>query len=191
MKITKNKFVSLTYDLYAGEESDRELMESATRERPLSFIYGLGSMLELFEKNISQLEPGDKFNFTLAPAEAYGEYVQEHVVELPKKVFEINGKFNDAVVKEGATLPMMDSNGGHINGSVLEIKDDVVVMDFNHPLAGETLNFIGEVIDVHEPTEQEIAEMNKAMRGGCGCNCDECDDCDDDGCGDDCDCHKH
>ena len=51
---------------------------------------------------------------------------------------------------------MMDSNGNRMNGSVLEVKDDIVVMDFNHPLAGETLHFSGEVIDVHEPTAEEI-----------------------------------
>jgi len=187
MKITNNKFVSLSYDLYVGEEGDRELMESATRERPLNFIYGLGAMLEAFERNINLLSAGDKFEFTLSPAEAYGEHVTDHIVELPKKIFEINGKFDSDMVKEGATLPMMDSNGSHINGSVLEIKDDVVVMDFNHPLAGETLHFSGEVLDVHNPTEAEIAELNKAM-SGCGCDCDSCHDED---CGDDCDCHTH
>jgi FKBP-type peptidyl-prolyl cis-trans isomerase SlyD len=62
-------------------------------------------------------------------------------------------------------------------GSVLEIKEEVVVMDFNHPLAGETLQFDGEVIDVHEPTPQEIAALSQ--EGGCGCGCDSCDsDCD-------------
>ena len=61
------------------------------------------------------------------------------------------------MIKEGNTVPMMDSNGNRMNGSVLEVKEDVVVMDFNHPLAGETLHFNGEVIDVHEPTAEEIA----------------------------------
>ena len=50
------------------------------------------------------------------------------------------------MIKEGNTVPMMDSNGNRMNGSVLEVKDDIVVMDFNHPLAGETLHFSGEVI---------------------------------------------
>jgi len=176
MKITRNKYVSVSYDLYVGEEGeDNELMESATAERPLKFIFGMGLMLEAFEKNINGLQKGNKFDFTLKPEEAYGVFVEEHVAELPKKIFEVNGKFDTEMVKEGATLPMMDSNGGRINGSVLEIKDDVVVMDFNHPLAGETLHFIGEVLDVHDPTEAELAEINKSL-GGCGegCGCDDC-----------------
>jgi FKBP-type peptidyl-prolyl cis-trans isomerase SlyD len=81
------------------------------------------------------------------------------------------------------TLPMVNSDGERMNGSVIEIKGDVITMDFNHPLAGENLHFSGEILDVHEPTEEEIAEMNETMGAGCGCSC--CEDCGDD---DDCCC---
>jgi FKBP-type peptidyl-prolyl cis-trans isomerase SlyD len=186
MRISKNKFVSVTYDLNVGEENEQELMERATKERPLEFIYGTGSMLPAFEENIKELEPGAKFRFSITPADAYGEYMEDHVVELPKHIFEVNGKFDDEYIKEGATLPMMNSNGERMNGSVLEIKEDMIVMDFNHPLADETLHFSGEVLDVHEPTEEEIAAMNSAMGGRCGCG--ECEgDADGCGCGDDAD----
>ena len=103
--------------------------------------------------------------------------MEDHVVELPKTVFEVDGKFDDEYIVEGVTLPMMNENGERMNGSVLEVKDRVVVMDFNHPLAGETLHFNGEILDVHEPSEEEIAAMNSAM--ACGCGCSECDTCDD------------
>ena len=103
-------------------------------------------------------------------------------MDLPKNIFEVDGKFDSEMIQEGNTVPMMDSNGNRMNGSVLEVRDDVVVMDFNHPLAGETLHFKGEVIDVHEPTAEEIAAMT-APAGGCGCGCDSCGG----GCGD----HEH
>ncbi|MDR2913709.1 MAG: FKBP-type peptidyl-prolyl cis-trans isomerase [Tannerella sp.] len=192
MRISKNKFVSVTYDLNVGQDDERELMERATEEHPLQFIFDTGTMLPAFEENIKDLEKGSKFQFSLTPENAYGEYIEEHVVELPKNIFEVNGKFDDEGIKEGVTLPMMNSNGERMNGSVLEVKDDVVVMDFNHPLAGETLHFSGEVIDVHDPTEEEIAAMNQMMGGGCGCGCDECGDDHDceGGCGDqDCGCN--
>ena len=176
MKITKDKFVSVIYDLNVGNDDERELMESATVERPLQFIFGTDAMLPAFEANIQNLEKGDKFTFSLTPGEAYGEYVAEHVVELPKKVFETNGKFDDEYIVEGITLPMMDSAGNRMNGSVLEVKENAIVMDFNHPLAGETLHFSGQVIDVHDPTKEEIAAINQAMSGGCGCSCDSCGD---------------
>ena len=179
MKIAKNKFVSITYDLHVGDDDERELMEKTTVERPLQFIFGTDSMLPAFEESIKNLEKDSVFNFSLTPEQAYGEFVEEHVVELPKKIFEIDGKFDDSAVTEGITLPMMNADGQRMNGSVLEIKKDVVVMDFNHPLAGETLHFSGVVLDVHDPTEQEIEAINQAMSGGCGCSCDECSECDD------------
>ncbi|MDR0836521.1 MAG: FKBP-type peptidyl-prolyl cis-trans isomerase [Tannerella sp.] len=193
MRISKNKFVTVTYDLNVGEGNERDLMERATTERPLKFIFGTGSMLPAFEDSLKELETGGKFDFSIAPEDAYGEYNEDFVVEVPKKVFEVNGKFDDENVKEGTTLPMLDSNGERMMGSVLYVKEDLVVMDFNHPLAGETLHFNGEVLDIHEPTEEEIIEFNKAMTGGgcgCGCACDPDCDCDEDcDCGDEnCDC---
>lgn len=176
MKISTNKFVSVTYDLNVGEGDERELMERATAEQPLQFVFGMGMMLPAFEDQLKGLAVGDKFQFTLSPEDAYGEYHDENVVELPKNIFEVEGKFDDEFIKEGETVPMMDSNGQRMNGSVLEVKEDVVVMDFNHPLAGETLNFSGEVLEVHESTAEEIAAITG---GGCGCGCDDCStDCD-------------
>ena len=182
MKISANKFVAVTYDLYVGEGEERELMEKATREVPLKFIYGTGSMIQAFEDALMGLESGAAFDFTITPENAYGEYNEDYVLDLPKNIFEVDGKFDSEMIQEGNTVPMMDSNGNRMNGSVLEVRDDVVVMDFNHPLAGETLHFKGEVIDVHEPTAEEIAAMT-APAGGCGCGCDSCGG----GCGD----HEH
>ena len=179
MKISKNKFISVTYDLNVGDEDDRELMESATEEQPLQFIFGTGTMLPAFEENIKNLETGSEFQFSLTPENAYGEYIEENKVELPKSIFEVNGKFDDEYIVEGVTLPMMSSTGERMNGSVLEVKEGVVVMDFNHPLAGETLHFSGKIIDVHEPTIEEIAAINQAMGAGCGGGCD-CEGCSDD-----------
>ncbi len=172
MKITENKFVAVTYDLCVGEE--RELMERATNEVPLKFIFGMNMMLPAFEKALKGLGVGDTFSFSIAPEDAYGEYKEEHVLELPKNMFEVDGKFDEEMIQEGKTVPMMDSDGNRLNGSVLEVKDDIVIMDFNHPLAGETLLFEGVVIDVHEPTVEEITELT-APAGGCGgCGCDGC-----------------
>jgi len=174
MKITTNKFVSVAYDLYVGEGEERELMERASPDRPLQFIFGADSMLPAFEENLNGLVMGDTFRFTLTPEHAYGEFNEEHVLELPKSMFEIDGKFDSEYITEGNTIPMLDSNGQRMNGSVLEVKDDIVIMDFNHPLAGETLHFNGMVIDVHEPTVEEIAAISTGMNPGCGGGCSGC-----------------
>ena len=163
MKISANKYVAVIYDLNVGEGEERELMEKATREVPLKFIYGMGMMIPAFEEALMGLEEGEKFDFSITPENAYGEYNEEHVLDLPKSIFEVDGKFDSEMVKEGNTIPMMDASGQRINGSVLEVKDDVVVMDFNHPF-------------------EEIAALT-APAGGCGCGCDSCGG----GCGD----HEH
>jgi FKBP-type peptidyl-prolyl cis-trans isomerase SlyD len=131
-------------------------------------------MLPAFEEALNGLDMGETFQFTLTPEHAYGEYNEENLVELPKNLFEVEGKFDHEYVKEGNTIPMMDSNGQRLMGSVHEVKDNVVVMDFNHPLAGETLHFDGKVIDVHEPTAEDIALINAEKNNGCGGGCDGC-----------------
>ena len=180
MKISKNKFVSVCYDLHVSNENENdgklELMETATKDSPLKFIFGTEQMLPGFENELIGLEAGAKFQFTLAPENAYGEFMDDHVVELPKDIFKVDGKFDDEYIKEGIMLPMMNANGERMTASVLEVREDVLLMDFNHPLAGETLHFSGKVLDVHDPTEEEIISMNQ--NAGCGSKgCDGCEGC--------------
>lgn len=184
MKISANKFVSLSYDLNVGEDGERELMERATEETPLEFIFGTNSMLEAFEKNLDGLTEGDSFDFVLTPDEGYGEYDDDALVDLPRNIFEQDGKLNEEVIFEGNTVPMMDTNGNRLNGSVVEVKEDIVKMDFNHPLAGETLNFSGKVLAVRESTPEEIAALFAPQGEGCGCGsgC-GCGDSEEDSCG--------
>ena len=172
MKISDNKYVSLAYDLNVGEGSDRELMEQATAERPMEFIFGANMMLEAFENQIKGLGQGDVFSFQLSPEEAYGDYDETKLVELPKNIFVINGKIDDEVLFEGNTVPMMDSSGNRLVGSVVSIGDDVVTMDFNHPLAGERMYFDGRVVGVREASAEEIAALFSG--GGCGCGSGGC-----------------
>lgn len=145
MTIAPNKFVALDYELYVGDENERILMEQTTPDRPLEYIQGMGMMLPAFEKQLFGLKAGDKFDFVLKCEDAYGEPSDEAVQELPREIFvDSEGKL-DALVVEGATLPLHTPDGQIIRGSVLEIKDEVVVFDFNHPLAGEDLHFIGTI----------------------------------------------
>ena len=108
---------------------------------------------------------------------------------MPKNIFLIDGKFDSERVVEGAVIPLMTAEGQRINGSVVEVKDDVVVMDMNHPLAGCDLNFVGEVVTSRLATNEELAEVARMMSGGCGGGCGSCGGgCGDHECGDDCGC---
>ena len=182
MKITANKAVSAEYELYVDGETDGELelMEKATDQQPLSFIYGVGMMLPKFEENVFGLAAGDKFEFTISNEDAYGPYEDENVIELDRSVFEIDGKLDTEMVYEGNVVPLMDNEGHRINAQIVEITDKFVKVDLNHPLAGETLHFKGSILEVREASEQEL----NALMGGGGCSCGSggC-GCDDEGCG--------
>ncbi len=188
MKITANKSVSAEYELFVdGEnEGELELMEKATPEQPLSFIYGVGMMLPKFEENIFGLSVGETFDFTINNEDAYGPYEDENVIDLDRAIFEIDGKLDTEVVFEGNVVPLMDNEGHRINAQVVSVTDTHVKVDLNHPLAGENLHFKGKVLEVREASEKELAALMGG--GGCGGGC----GCGDGGCGDgSCDTEGH
>jgi len=177
MTISENKFVAVSYELYVGEKDEKpELMEKATKENPLKFISGLGMMLEKFEENLKGLKVGDKFDFFIQPEEAYGEYEDENIIKLDISIFEVDGEVDSEVLFEGNVVPMMDNMGNKLHGTVVTVEEDKVEMDFNHPLAGETLHFIGEVLEVREATEEEIASATQ-LSCGSSCSPDDCGEC--------------
>jgi len=187
MKITANKSVSAEYELYVdGElEGEQELMEKATAQEPLKFIYGVGMMLPKFEENLFGLKAGDAFDFTIQNEDAYGEYDDDSVLDLERAVFEIDGKLDEEMIFEGNVVPLMDNEGNRVNAQVVTITDTHVTVDLNHPLAGENLHFKGNVLDVHEATEKELAALTGGggCGGSCGCGSDE-NGCGENGCGD-------
>lgn len=176
MKISENKFVSLAYTLTV----DGQVADQATAERPLEFVYGVGMLLPKFEEFIAGKEAGDKFEFVLTPAEGYGEINPQAVVNLPKDVFMVDGAIPDDMLVVGNVLPMADQAGNRLMGTIKAVNDNEVTMDFNHPMAGKTLNFTGDIIGVREAKPEDMMPMG----GGCGCGGDCGDGCDSDGCGD-------
>lgn len=167
MKITINAVVDAEYELSVdGENGELELMERATAQEPLNFIFGVGMMLPEFEKNLEGLEAGESFDFTISSENGYGEYDDEAVVELDRSIFEIDGKLDEEMVFVGNLVPLMDNDGNRLQAEVVSITDTHVTVDLNHPLAGENLHFKGKVLSVKEATEDEL---NALFGGGCGC----------------------
>jgi len=160
--------VTLTYDLRVDDENG-EVVEQATETKPLEFLYGAGAMLPKFESQLAGLREGEPFTIKLSSNDAYGDVNEDAVVELPKHVFLVNGKFDDELITIGNTVPMMSSNGQRLNGLVMEVNEEIVKMDFNHPLAGEDLFFAGKVVAVREASDDEVAQILSGSGGGCGC----------------------
>ena len=176
MNISKNKVVSLSYELRT-DGKDGEIIETVGADRPLVFIFGTDSLVPGFERNIENLKTGDKFAFLLACEEAYGPALEEALVEIPKTVFIVDGEIDHDLLYEGNAIPMTDQQGNRLNGIVAEVKTDTVVMDFNHPLAGDDLYFSGAVVDVREATSEELergylqSNCSSSSCEGCGGGC--------------------
>jgi FKBP-type peptidyl-prolyl cis-trans isomerase SlyD len=152
MKIAPNHVVSLTYDLYSPKDGTEALVESATQEQPLTFLFGVGQMLPKFEENLSTLSTGDNYDFTISAADGYGEHDEKAVANLPKDMF------NGADLPEiGSILPLQDNNGNRFQGQVVSIAEDSVIVDLNHPMAGQSLHFKGVILNVRPATPEELS----------------------------------
>jgi len=166
MKIGQNKVVEFCYEL----EVDGQVVDHTTKERPLDYIHGTGSLLPKLEEHIEGMEPGAVFDVTLSPADGYGEIDPQRIIDLPKAAFEVNGEIREDLLVPGNTIPMMNSMGGVIPGVVLEVTAESVKMDLNHQMAGKTLHFKGEVLSVREATEKELTEgLHGEYVHSCGC----------------------
>ena len=181
----ENKYITVAYKLYVMQDGKKELVEEATVEHPFQFISGLGSTLDRFETEITALNKGDKFEFVIPCAEAYGEYMAEGIRTVSKDMFTIDGHFDAERIYEGAVIPLQDSEGHHFYATVGEVTADSVTVDLNHPHAGKDLTFVGEVTESRPATNEEIQGMVNLMsgEGGCGCGGDCGSNDKEDGCG--------
>lgn len=159
--------VSLSYEL----KVNGELVDTATANEPLEFIYGRGALIPKFEEYILNKAVGDTYEFTIPSSEGYGEVNEDAIVEIPRGVFEANGHEASDLLVVGERLPMLDQEGNSLEGIILEVAESYVVMDFNHPLAGEDLHFVGKVEAIRSATPHELEHGHvHSNSSGCGCN---------------------
>lgn len=110
-----------------------------------------------FEQNLADLKVNDNFEFTLQADDAYGQLINEAVIELPIDVFMVEGKIDPEMLKVDNIIPMQDNQGNPLEGKVIEVGETTVKMDFNHPMAGQNLHFTGTIVDLRDATEEEIS----------------------------------
>ncbi|MGD0341893.1 MAG: FKBP-type peptidyl-prolyl cis-trans isomerase [Bacteroidales bacterium] len=155
MKIDKNRVVSLIYELREGNPGGR-VIEALEESKPMTFIFGSGRLLPSFESQLSSLENGDNFNFVIDAGSAYGNRREDLIINLSHSLFENDGKLDENICRVGNEVPMMDTNGNRVTGTIIEISDTYVRMDFNHPMAGVDLCFSGSITEVREATDDEL-----------------------------------
>ena len=146
MKIEKNSRVKLAYTL-KYDNANGDTIENISAENPLEVTIGEEDLLEKFEEKILGLKKGDAFEFILSSEDAYGNYDEEGIVSIPKT--ELMEDVQDIQISEGEIVPIVTDDGEEMEAVVLEIEGDIVTLDFNHPLAGETLYFSGTIVDIN------------------------------------------
>ena len=146
--VTEGKNVSLEYTLTLD---DKSVVESNVGKQPLTYTHGTQQIIPGLEKALEGLAVGDTKEVTVAPAEGYGEKDPNALQEVQKKLIP-----RDALVV-GTRLQGKAPDGQMVYPQVAEIKDDTVVLDFNHPLAGKTLHFDVKILDIQQeqPRPQE------------------------------------
>jgi len=160
MKITNDLVVSIHFGV---AEVDGNALDSTENGAPLDFIQGAGYLVPGLEAELLGKEVGDKFDVTLEAKDAYGEFQEQLVQQVPRNLFE-----GVDVIEVGMSF-QADTDQGPRTVEVTEVTDEMVSIDANHPLAGMALQFIGEVVAIRKATDEELSHGHVHQAGGsCG-----------------------
>ncbi|MDY6415413.1 MAG: peptidylprolyl isomerase [Succinivibrio dextrinosolvens] len=157
MKIAKDTVATLCYTV---TETTGQVVGRTEPGQPVTALIGHRFLVKGLENALLGHEKGDEFAVTLEPKDTYGEIDESLIQTIDRKLF---GDFEIAV----GNVFEADSEQGPMAVVVKEIKDDVVIVDGNHPLAGKVLNFLIVVEDVREATEEEIKHGHAHVDGHC------------------------
>ncbi len=157
MNIANDKVVSIDYTL---TNDKGEVLDSSSGKGPLAYIHGNGGLIPGLENELEGKIKGDKLIAIVAPAEAYGEFSEEMIQEVPIENFQ-----EPEEVKVGAQFQIQNEDHVHI-ATVTAVTEKMVTVDMNHPLAGETLHFDVEVMDVRDATQEEMEHGHVHGAGG-------------------------
>ena len=158
MLIAQDKVVLIHYTL---TNDKGEVLDSSSGGEPLAYMHGQGNIIPGLEKALEGRQAGDKLDVKVAPAEGYGERDDKLVQQVPRRAF--GGAQN---VQPGMQFHAQTSQGHTRVVTVTRVVGDMVMVDGNHPLAGEHLNFAVEVTEVRDASEEELAHGHVHGPGG-------------------------
>jgi len=158
MKVAANKVVKMHYSVM--DNNDNTIDNSFDGE-PLIFIVGTGYLIQGLEDALQGKEAGDTLSASIEPKDGYGERHDELMQAVPKSMFE------GMEIEVGMQFRASTDDGDQ-SVMIIEIQDEEVIVDGNHPLSGITLNFDVEILEVRDATEEELAHGHVHGEGGCG-----------------------
>jgi FKBP-type peptidyl-prolyl cis-trans isomerase SlyD len=148
MSIKKDAVVEMHYTL---KNDAGEVVDSSKGQDPMPFIQGRGNIIPGLEKALEGMKVGDTCDVSVKPEDGYGVHHAEGIQEIPKEA--LQGIEN---LEIGMELQSQDEQGNSFIVRVEEIKDDVVIINANHPLSGQTLHFNVSIESVREATADEL-----------------------------------
>ena len=157
MTITKHAVVTLNYTL---KNSEGTVLDTSDGREPLIYLHGVGALIPGLEEELDGKETGAKINTVIPPEKAYGEKRDDLLRVVSKEGFQ-----GDEDMQVGMQVQLETDHGPAI-ALITEMKDDDVTLDFNHPLAGMTLHFDVEVVELREATEDEVTHGHVHGPGG-------------------------
>lgn len=160
MILTQDTVAKIIFTLTIGSY-DGEVIENVKDTEPFEFVYGKGVMLQSFENKLEGLTIGEEFNFVIPKEDAYGVYMPEMQIEMEKQ-FLIDQMQDPEMIEEELVIdnyiPMQDAEGNNLSGRITFIDDNIVKLDFNHPLADMDLYFVGKVLELRPANAEEIKD---------------------------------
>ena len=157
MPITSKMAVQFHYTL---KEADGTELESSAAGHPMTYLHGFDSLLPGLERALEGRDKGDKFTATLPPADAFGELKEDSELRVP--ISQLRG----ARKWEAGMQAVLQTPQGHQQVTVLKVGHTMATVDTNHPMAGKTLVFDIEVVDVREATAEELSHGHVHGPGG-------------------------
>ena len=159
MCITKNTMVKIHYTL---KDPDGTLIDSSSGLAPFEYLHGNGNLIPGLEAELEGKNPGDAFTVTVLPKDGYGEYDSKLHIEVPRDQFDTGSPLEVGMKFQAQTA------GGPMTVTIQSITDKTVTVDGNHELAGKTLVFDVNVVDVRKATDEELMSAMSDCGGGCG-----------------------
>lgn len=156
MKIEKNRVVGIHYTL---TDNEGKILDSSIGNQPLMYLHGNGNLIPGLENALEGKRKNDKLIVKVEPELGYGEFDENMIFEVNRSQFDYSGE-----IKKGMQF-QMHTQHGHQRVTVSKIEGDVIILDGNHPLAGQELNFDVEITEVREASHDEISHGHVHQHG--------------------------
>lgn len=157
MQALKNNVVAIHYKL---TNSNGDMIDSSKEKEPMNYLHGFGNIISGLEEALEGKVKGDKLTVSIPPDKAYGERSEKRMLQVKRSQFE-----GAEEIKIGMEVQTQSEQGVELY-NVTKIFGDTVILDGNHPLAGETLNFDVEIMDIREASKEELEHGHVHGPGG-------------------------